>query len=233
MEVVMHVLKLTQVGVQRSWSIDAAINGLVIAAWTGRDSDAVQSHIMELEKIGVPRPKTTPIFYRGSTNLLTTHSSVEVVGEHSSGEVEPVIFSLPDGLWLGIGSDHADRKLETVGITISKQLCIKPVGAAVWPFDEVADHWDEIIIRAYAFRNGAARLYQEAVLGRMHHPWELMNRYCGNGKALSVGTAMFCGTVAVRGEIGPADKYDLEIEDPILGRRLRHSYSVSKLPIEG
>lgn len=188
---------------------------------------------MELEKRGVARPKITPIFYRGSTNLLTTQHVVEVVGEHSSGEVEPVIFSLPDGLWLGVGSDHTDHEAETIGITISKQLCVKPVAATVWPFNEVDDHWDEIIIRSYAYRSGAARLYQEGMLAKTRHPRDLMDRYCGQGKTLSVGTAMFCGTIPVRGDVEPADKYDLEIEDPILGRSLRHSYSVKALPIEG
>jgi uncharacterized protein DUF2848 len=67
----------------------------------------------------------------------------------------------------------------------------------------------------------------------MRHPGDLMDRYCGAGKMLSIGTVMFCGTLAVHGEIEPADCYDLEIEDPVLKRKITHRYSVTVLPIEG
>ena len=192
----------------------------------------MEAHIVELEKLGIKRPKSTPIFYRGAASLLTTSPIIEVVGHHSSGEVEPVIFSLPSGLWLGVGSDHTDRKIEAIGITISKQLCGKPVGSTVWRFDEVANHWDDIIIRSSATKGGKKRLYQEGPLKKMRHPTDLMNRYCGSGKQLHCGTAMFCGTLAVHGEIEPAEAYELQIEDPVLKRSLTHCYKVSTLPTE-
>ena len=75
---------------------------LVVAGWTGRDGAAMEAHIAELEKLGVPRPKSTPIFYRTAASLLTQKPVIEVVGGHSSGEVEPVLFNLPSGLWVGV-----------------------------------------------------------------------------------------------------------------------------------
>jgi Protein of unknown function (DUF2848) len=77
--------------------------------------------------------------------------------------------------------------------------------------------------------------YRGAVrpLKLMRHPRELMDRYCGHGKDLASGTAMFCGTLAVHGEIRPAEKYELELEDPVLRRKISSSYSVVPLPIEG
>ena len=62
------------------------IKHLVIAGWTGRNVEALEKHIRELEALGVKRPKSTPIFYRVAASLLTTGSSIEVLGEHSSGE---------------------------------------------------------------------------------------------------------------------------------------------------
>ena len=44
---------------------------------------------------------------------------------------------------------------------------------------------------------------------------------------------MFCGTIAVRGEIEPAEKYELEFEDPVLHRKIDAHYAVIELPIEG
>jgi hypothetical protein len=88
---------------------DAEIENLVIAGWTGRDAAAVEKHIRELEKIGVKRPSRTPIFYRVAASLLTTADAIQVAGHDSSGEVEFVMLSLADGLWVGVGSDQTDR----------------------------------------------------------------------------------------------------------------------------
>ncbi len=41
---------------------------------------------------------------------------------------------LADGKrYLGIGSDHTDRKVETYNITVSKQMCDKPVRPSCGP----------------------------------------------------------------------------------------------------
>src|SRR3954451_22686197 len=94
----------------------AEIDSLVIAGWTGRNVEALEAHIRELEAIGVKRPKTVPIFYRVASSLATTATFIEVMADKSSGEVEFVLFALDDGLWVGLGSDHTDRKAETVGV---------------------------------------------------------------------------------------------------------------------
>lgn len=217
----------------RTRKTPAAIRDLVIAGWTGRDADAMEAHIRELEALGIARPKTTPIFYRVAASLLTTADEIEVAGTTSSGEVEAVVFALDDGLWVGVGSDHTDRKVETIGVTLSKQMCAKPVAGTVWPFDDVADHWDQLVLRSHAIEGGKRRLYQEGPLARMRHPRDLAELYLGNGRSLAEGTAMFCGTLAVIGEIAPADAFEIELEDPVLNRGIRHRYAVRPLPIEG
>ncbi|MFX5937645.1 DUF2848 family protein, partial [Acinetobacter baumannii] len=84
---------------------------------------------------------------------------VEVLGPDSSGEIEPVIVSLADGLWVTVGSDHTDCKAETVGIALSKQMCAKPVATSLWKLDEVAPHWDELVLRSHAVIDGTRVLY--------------------------------------------------------------------------
>jgi hypothetical protein len=214
-------------------ALRVVLKSLIIAGWTGSDPAAMEAHIVELEKLGVARPKTTPIFYRGAAALVTQARDIEVVGADSSGEVEPVIVSTPEGLWLGVGSDHTDRKVETVGITISKQLCAKPVGRELWRFDSVLDHWGQLVVRSWVTRGGERRLYQEGPLARMRHPRELMRLYGGEGYTLPAGTLMFCGTLAVHGQIAPAERFEMEIEDPVLKRRISHVYQPNELPIVG
>ncbi|VTR33195.1 Protein of uncharacterised function (DUF2848) [Serratia fonticola] len=45
-------------------TLDADIDHLVIAGWTGRDYKAIQHHIQELAELGVPQPSSVPLFYR-------------------------------------------------------------------------------------------------------------------------------------------------------------------------
>jgi hypothetical protein len=211
----------------------SAIKNLVIAGWTGRNVEALEAHIKELEAIGVKRPKTVPIFYRTSGSLLTTIGSIEVVGPNTSGEVEFVLFSLDDALWLGLGSDHTDRKAETIGVTLSKQLCAKPVGPTLWRYDEVRPHWDKLVLRSFVPDGGGKRrLYQEGSVTNMRSPEELIRLYTG-GDQLAPGTAMFCGTFAVHGGISYSGTFDMELEDTVLGRKLTHSYRIVSLPDEG
>jgi len=209
-----------------------AIKNLVIAGWTGRNVDALEAHIKELEAIGVKRPKSVPIFYRVSCSLLSTAMFIEVMADKSSGEVEFVLFALDDELWLGVGSDHTDRKAETVGVTLSKQLCAKPVGTTLWRYDEVKPHWDKLKLRSYVPDGGKRRLYQEGPVTTMRSPEELIKLYTGGDK-LAPGTAMFCGTFAVHGDISYSGTFDMELEDPVLGRKLTHSYKIVSLPDEG
>ena len=103
-----------------------------MAGWTGRDVAALEKHIRELEEIGVKRPKSTPIFYRNAASLLTTADTIEVLGEHSSGEIEYVIHAIGGDLFVGVGSDHTDRKAETINVSLSKQMCAKPVSRKIW-----------------------------------------------------------------------------------------------------
>jgi uncharacterized protein DUF2848 len=209
------------------------IENLVIAGWTGRDRAALEKHIRELEEVGVARPKSTPIFYRVSADLLTTAPRIEVIGADSSGEVEFVLFALDDGLWVGVGSDHTDRKAETIGVTLSKQMCAKPVAPMRWRYDEVKPHWDKLTLRSYAIEGGARRLYQQGSVAAMLAPEDLIGRYCGAGKPLPAGTAMFCGTFAVEGGIRFAPRFAIELHDPVLGRSIAHEYAVHTLPVEG
>ena len=208
------------------------IDKLIIAGWTGRDVAALERHIAELAAIGVERPKTTPIFYRVSASLLTTNDAIEVLGDHSSGEVECVVYSFNDGLWIGVGSDHTDRKAEAFGVSLSKQMCAKPVSRELWRFAEVAPHWDRLMLRSYVGVAGKRRLYQEGSAAAMRPVPELIKLY-GGDVALRNGTAMFCGTLAVHGAITPAENFAMELDDPVLRRKITHSYRVYNLPDNG
>ena len=62
-------------------------------------------------------------------------------------------------------------------------------------------------------------------------PVELIARYTNGGARLPENTLMFCGTLPVHGGIRPAESFEYELEDPVLGRTLRASYSTKALPV--
>jgi Protein of unknown function (DUF2848) len=255
---------------------EVGIDDAIVAGWTGRDAAAVEKHIKELEALGVKRPATTPIFYRVSALRLTTVTEIEAVGAHSGGEVEFVLLQNSGRLWVGAGSDHTDREVETYGVTVSKQMCDKPVAPVFWAFDDVATHWDRLMLRAHVIENGERKIYQEGSVAAMFAPLDLIARcalaagtagvspalsqqnaslpspsrppQAGEGRVgdargtpavpdgrrqLPENTLMFCGTLAARGGVRATERFEFEIEDPVLGRSITHGYSVRILPVLG
>jgi hypothetical protein len=206
------------------------ISRAIIAGWTGRDALAVEKHIRELEDLGVARPSSVPIFYFVSMTRLITDPVIEVSGDHSSGEVEFVLVQFAQRLYVGVGSDHTDRTVETYNVTVSKQMCDKPLAGELWDFADVEGHWDNLVLRSWAFVEQRRVLYQEGLVSAMRAPADLIERFAG-ARTLPDGTVMFCGTLAAQGGIRPAQRFEFEIEDPVRGRRIRHGYDVVSLPV--
>ena len=198
-----RILSLTLQDKSGTRSGDVAITQAVVAGWTGRDPAAVEKHIRELEALGVKRPATTPIFYRVAAARLTTGDTIEAVGESSGGEVEFVLLQHAGKLWVGTGSDHTDREVEKYGVTVSKQMCEKPIAPTFWAYDDVAPHWDRLMLRAHVVEGGKRALYQEGSVAAMMDPRALIARHAGDGGLP---------------------------EDPVLGRRTAHAYRVQTLP---
>jgi hypothetical protein len=260
-----QTLSLTLQSGGASMRREVGIDDAIVAGWTGRDAAAVEKHIRELEALGVKRPATTPIFYRVSAVRLTTATEIEAVGTHSGGEVEFVLLQHDGRMWVGTGSDHTDRQVETYGVTVSKQMCDKPVAPVFWAFDEIAPHWDQLKLRAHVIENGERKIYQEGPVTAMLAPLDLIGRcplaagtagvppalFQQNASPLSSGeaggtpavphgkvqlpenTLMFCGTLAAHGGVRPTERFEFEIEDPVLGRSITHAYSVRVLPVLG
>jgi hypothetical protein len=209
-----------------------SIDQAVIAGWTGRDPVARDKHIAELEAVGIARPATTPIYYRCSARRLTTDDVIEVCGGDSSGEVEFVLIGWQGGILVGLGSDHTDRKVEAYNVTVSKQMCDKPLSPVLWDLSDVIGHWDRMILRSWAWFDGERTLYQEGTLAAMLPVKDLIER--GFGKSgLPDGCAMFGGTFAAKGGIRPSVRFECELEDPVLNRKITHAYDVIVLPVRG
>lgn len=206
------------------------IKDLIIAGWTGRDVTALNHHIEELKAIGVQPPSRMPIYYRASAQMLTQADRIQVLGDDSSGEVEPVLIGADNRLWVTVGADHTDRKVESYGIAVSKQMCAKPIGRTAWRFEEVEPHWDRLMLRSFIQEDGRKVLYQEGTLAKIRDPRELIFGW-KDEKRLPMGAVMFCGTMPAIGAIRPSPRFEMELDDPVLGRKISHAYEIEALPV--
>ena len=204
----------------------ANIRHLVIAGWTGRDAARVEAHVRELEAEGIPRPPRTPMFYQLSASLLTLSADITVIGPGTSGEIECLLVSRDDGLWVGLGSDHTDRALERTSVAKSKQVCAKPVARALWRFSDVLPHWDRLELRSSIDLDGARTPYQSGTAAAMLPPRDLVKDFIKRGGSFDSGTAMFCGTLATIASIRTSPWFEMELHDPVLNRTIRHEYRV-------
>jgi Protein of unknown function (DUF2848) len=143
-----------------------------------------------------------------------------------------VLIGWQGRIFVGVGSDHTDRKVETYSVTVSKQMCDKVMAPVLWEYEDVAAHWDQMILRSFAWIGGARVLYQEGTLDAMLPVEALIHQGFG-GKRFPDGCAMFGGTFAAIGGIRSASRFEFELEDPILKRSINHGYDVIALPVLG
>lgn len=187
-----------------------SIDRCYVAGWTGRDENAVNHHIEELAVIGIAPPSSVPLYYRVSNTLLTHNSIIEVLGNGTSGEVEPLLVQKNGELWLGLASDHTDRDLEAHSVAASKQICLKPAAQELWKYDDVKGHIDSLIMRCSIKENGKWVSYQEGTLSNLLPLTELVE-----GSGFGDNAAMLCGTLPAIGGVRAATEYKMELEDPV------------------
>ncbi len=207
-------------------TLELNIQHVYVAGWTGRNKEAVEHHIQELAVIGIAPPSTVPLYYRVSNGLLTQSQQVEVLGEGTSGEVEPLLLQQDGQVWIGLASDHTDRELEAHSVAASKQACAKPVSPELWTYASVEDHLDALTLRCTIKENGEWVVYQEGTLANIAPLATLMS-----ASGFANNAAMLCGTLAAIGGVRPAQEYKMELTDPVLNRTIQLKYTVATLSI--
>jgi hypothetical protein len=207
-----------------------AVQRLVCAGWVGRDKEALQAHVRELEEIGIPGPERTPIYMNFSTHLLAVVDAVDVISAESSGEVEYVVLQQDGRTYVGAGSDHTDRGFEKYSITASKHMYPKVLAPVIWPYDEIREHWDRIILRSWTNKGAERVLYQEDPLASIINLEDILANLPEDDGLPTEGMVLFSGTVASKAGMIYGDRFDFELEDPVLKRSIKHGYTVRTLP---
>jgi hypothetical protein len=202
---------------------------IINAGYTGRDQKAVWAHIDELREKGIPAPESTPTYFPKLVDRLTQAEEFEVLDRTDhSGEAEYALIFSGDKVYVGVGSDHTDRKLEAISIHKAKQIYVNTISRELWDLSDVEGHWDEIILRSWVKQEDKKILFQEATLDAMLPPADLISRVRGLlvDPSDTDGLVIYSGTVASLTKADCSDYFEVELDDQTLGRKLSQHYEM-------
>jgi Protein of unknown function (DUF2848) len=213
-------------------AIDFSPARVIIAGYTGRNQEETRAHIRELERQGIPTPAEIPAIFRTTLDRLTTDGEIEVVGDRTAGETEAVLLVKGGDLWIAVGSDHTDRKLETFDIPASKQVCPKPISAQVWRYADVRERWDKLVLRSWVGDSGRETPYQQGRMAALLRPEDLLEVLKRRlGDAID-NAAIYTGTIPlIGGKFANKPFFTAELYDEETGRSLVCAYRVRAVEI--
>ena len=210
-----------------SFKVDKMVN----AGFTGRDQSEVRHHLDELSAKGIDVPDTTPLLYPVIPSTLTTETAIDVYGAETAGEIEYVLFVKNDKeIYVGIGSDHTDRKLEELDIPRAKQITPNLISPVVWDLKDLDEHWDSWSMECSVKKDQDTILYQKGSLGLLMSPPELLAFVSQKIEGPLKNIVIFSGTVKMETkEFVFADTFSGLLSDPTLDRSIGFSYRITPL----
>ena len=232
-----------------SRSIEVEVKKVGCSRNAGRDKAATQAYLETVRARGYQVHQAADICFRGRY-LLTNENAIEVQGAQTSGEVEFAAAVSGGEIFITVGSDHNDRSLEEMETSMlgkvfdtakTKQLVPGVIGRSAWPYAEVENHWDQIVLKSYVTLEGHRISYQQFRLADLldlnyylaRCPWLDQDGSVllgGSGPLVDgLPEGLYQGQDSLGGVVFPAD-FHMEMIDPVLHRKLAHGYSV--LPLE-
>jgi len=216
-------------------ALDLKVGRVYNLGFTIRDAEKMQRHLEECYAVGVPELKVDkpPLIFPMSSWATITDEEVTVQRARTSGEVEIVTISLGGELYIGVGSDHTDRELETIDIPWSKQVAPNVLAPTLWRWEDVAGHWDDVMLESYVLDEGKEVLYQRASVAEFWTPVEMVNSLEGRVPAITDAQILFSGTVVSEGEqLNFGREWRIAMIDPVFERKIEHTYRVVVLSEE-
>jgi len=231
----MKALNLTLNQKGRREPVSFSVRRMVNAGFVGRDREAVRRHIAELKKEGVPVPEEVPTLYPGASYFITPRDGLAVVDESTSGEAEFGLLLEEGKIYVGAGSDHTDRNLEASSIIKAKQICPNVVSSVVWPYEELKNVWDDLVLRSWVEKGGQRIPYQETKLSSIMSVEDILSFVRSKVKDGDLdGMVIYSGTVpSLGGEIIYGEGFEVELHNPQANDSLWCKYKVRLLDYLG
>ena len=207
------------------------VQKLVNAGRSSRDTASVRKHMEELRKTGITIPDEFPIFYPKTPERVITATRFGILPDSkTSGEVEFVLLIDNSNVYVTVGSDHTDRELQKTNLVAAKQIYYNVLAPKVWRYEDVKEHWDDLIMRSWVGQNGQRQLYQEGKLVEMMRPERLMEEVKSRVTGDLNGMIIFSGTLpTISGELCYSSQFEMELVDEHAGRAIRHAYTAEPI----
>ena len=230
------------------YPIEVDVTRLGCSRNAARDVEATQREVDQVRAGGSKMHGPAGICFK-SRYLITNEEAIEVQGPHTSGEVEFVAIRQGGELFVSVGSDHNDRSLDDLWTPMlgkvhdtakTKQMAPAVVARDAWRYDDMKDHWDDIVMKSSVTVSDELVPFQEFKLADLldleyhlvHADWLQQDGavLLGGSGALAPGApeSIYVGQTDLDGVIFPAD-FHFEMIDPVLGRTISHGYDVFSL----
>ncbi len=236
----------------RPFGIKVDVKRVGCSRHASRDVTAIEAQLAAMRAKGFQAHGPAGVCFR-SRYLLTSEEEIEVQGAQTSGEVEFVAVRHGGAFYVTAGSDHNDRSIEKMETAMlgrvfdtakSKQMVPAVVAPDAWPYDDVKDHWDELVMRSYVTFAGKRVPYQHFKLAALRDlpyyvkvcPWlqeEGAVLLGGSGPIVpGLPKDLFQFQQSMEGVFFPTD-FQMELHDPVLKRTITHAYRVNTLEPPG
>lgn len=210
------------------------IRHVLNGGYAGRDTAAVQHHIDELARLGVPAPSTAPTMYPLAAMLATQTTVVDAPHDKTSGEAEwalivPEDADSPEDYLLAAACDHTDRALEVHGVAWSKQSAPNIIGDLAWRWGDVREDFDQFSLKAWVTSEERGKqLLQSGTAGDLLSPAYWIERL-GDAGLLRPCTLLMSGTIGMVEDVSQfAPEWLVELSDG-KGNTSRVNYSLNRL----
>lgn len=203
---------------------------LFCLAYAGRTKEAREAHAHDVSQDASCSEDPSLGFVPVPAMLITQDKAIEVLGGLTAGEVEFVLFVSDGEIFVTVGSDHADRRLEILKSDLAKQVCAKPIATHAWRYRDVSANWDMLQMKSETFTKGVWHCSQQSCVDALLHPEDILKEIRSRSLPLEDGCVYYCGTISLEGgKFWYGDKYRVTLSMRNSDAVIKHEYDIVQI----
>ena len=157
---------------------------------------------------------------RITNDRLTTSPEIQVLGDDTIAQAAILLTAAGAGMLIGIASNHKSIYQE------NPQLFSKPISRQVWRFQQVADHWENLLLKLTGEKGEIIQIGKLAEFAPID---EIITLIASNHSSLEKGAAVLCVGLPIIKSGKPSSSYSLKLSDEEKNQVLELNYQVRKI----